>query len=101
MQRWIRWFGGAAAACGLFALPASAGSAKKKPAEKKAKANKERQATPKAREHASFKKARSCGAASRTCLAKCHHHKVAAEHTRCVSQAKCDKTYSGCMGKIL
>ena len=96
MQTWMSWIAGAAAASVLGIFPALAA-----PPPKKKSPNKERQAKPKAREHANFKKAKSCGAASRACLARCQHLKVPPQHARCVNQAKCDGAYSKCMGRIL
>jgi hypothetical protein len=104
VHTWIRWLGSAAAALLLgLSPPAEAAQQNKTPPAKTAakKANKERQAKPKAREHANFRRAKSCGAASRACLAKCQSHKAPAEHARCVNQGKCDATYAKCMGKTL
>ena len=113
MRSWTRSIAAAAAACALCALPALALPVETPPAHPSppaghaaphkpaGKPNKERTAKPKAREHANFKKAKACGAASRACLAKCHGIAAPAAHTQCVNHGKCDTAYAHCMGKTL
>lgn len=109
LRCWTRTFALGAAALALLSSPLRAIDAEHAPAEhppakksaKPAKPNKERTAKPKARENATFKKAKSCGAAQRTCLAKCHGSTTPAAHTACVKHAQCDHAYSTCMGKAL